>query len=133
MFLYYSSNTSQGWQSQPKTSSQNFINFQTSNSRSCASLYTVLLYLKVNNSLHADATIHAPSNSTTAAGGCFYKNLSQRSCFRHVLFSKWLECLQIMRHDLCASVEMDVFELVFDCYGRSAMICTSRVPYCAHL
>lgn len=47
--------------------------------------------------------------------------------------SKWLECLQIMGHDLCASVEMEMFGLVFDCYGWSAMICTSRVPYCAHL
>jgi len=25
--------------------------------------------------------------------------------------------LQIMGHDLCASVEMEMFELVFDCYG----------------
>lgn len=43
--------------------------------------------------------------------------------------------LQIMGHDLCASVEMEMFELVFDCYGWSAMICTSLTPYsyCAHL
>lgn len=60
---------------------------------------TVLRYLKVNNSLQADDTIHAPSNSTTAAGGCFYKNLSQRSCFRHVLFFKsWaMICVQVWR------------------------------------
>lgn len=38
-----------------------------------------------------------------------------------------------MGHDLCASLEMEMFGLVFDSYGRSAMICTSLTPYRSHL
>lgn len=106
---------------------------QFSNSRSCASSYTILLYLKVNNSLHADATIHAPSNSTTAAGGCFYKNLSKRSCFQHVLLFQMVGMSS--NHGpwfVCKCGDGDVWTCVWllwmicnDLYLPGTVLCTS--------